>query len=94
MNKTYAAYDGQTHSIDANTLVNVLIHYQTVVTEANRQYGCGGERFGKGDAIRVRLRIVQRYNKDYKAYENKAFKITEFYEHIENKQGSLFDNDE
>ena len=54
----------------------------------------GGERFGKGDVIRVRLRIVQRYNKDYKAYENKAFKITELYEHIENKQGSLFDNDE
>lgn len=75
-------FDGQTHSIDANTLINVLIHYQTVVTEANRQYDCGGERFGKGDAIRVRLRIVQRYNKDYKAYENKAFKITEFYEHI------------
>ena len=53
-----------------------------------------GERFGKGDAIKVRLRIVQRYNKDYKAYENKTFKITEFYEHIENRQGSLFGEEE
>lgn len=42
----------------------------------------GGERFGKGDAIRVKMRIVQRYNKLYKAYENKSYKIMEFYEHI------------
>lgn len=42
-----------------------------------------GERFGKGDSIKVRLRTQQRYNKDYKAYENKAFKIVEFLEHIQ-----------
>ena len=36
-------FEGQTHSIDANTLVNVLVHYQAVVTEANRQFG-GGAR--------------------------------------------------
>ena len=53
-----------------------------------------GERFGKGDAIRVKLRIVQRYNKDYKAYENKSFKIVEFYEHVINKEGDLFKNEE
>lgn len=41
-----------------------------------------GERFGKGDAIHVKMRIVQRYNKLYKAYENKSYKIIEFYEHI------------
>lgn len=41
-----------------------------------------GERFGKGDAIRVRMRIVQRYNKLYKAYENRGYKILEFYEHV------------
>lgn len=51
-----------------------------------------GERFGKGDAIRVKLRTVQRYNKDYKAYENKSFKIVEFYEHIINKEGDLFNS--
>ena len=53
-----------------------------------------GERFGKGDAIRVKLRIVQRYNKDYKAYENKSFKIVEFYEHVINKEGDLFKDEE
>lgn len=41
-----------------------------------------GERFGKGDAIRVKMRVVQRYNKLYNAYENKSYKIIEFYEHI------------
>lgn len=41
-----------------------------------------GERFGKGDAIRVRMRIVKRYNGQYKTYENKSYKIVEFYEHI------------
>ena len=53
-----------------------------------------GERFGKGDAIRVKLRIVQRYNKDYKAYENKSFKIVEFYEHVINKECDLFKDEE
>ncbi len=41
-----------------------------------------GERFGKGDAIKVRLLIVQSYNKEYKAYENKSYKIVEFIDHI------------
>ena len=41
-----------------------------------------GERFGKGDAIRVKLRKIQKYNKEYKTYENKSYKIIEFYEHI------------
>lgn len=34
---------GQTHSIDANTLVNMLVHYQAIVSEANKQLG-GGSR--------------------------------------------------
>lgn len=42
-----------------------------------------GERFGKGDAIRVRLRIIKRYNQQYKAYENKSYRIVEFLEHLE-----------
>lgn len=41
-----------------------------------------GERFGKGDAIRVKMRIVKRYNVTYKAYENKSYKIVEFIDHI------------
>ena len=41
-----------------------------------------GERFGKGDAIRVKLRKIQKYNKEYRAYENKSYKIVEFYEHV------------
>ena len=41
-----------------------------------------GERFGKGDAIRVKMKIVNRYNPIYNAYENKSYKIVEFLEHI------------
>lgn len=41
-----------------------------------------GERFGKGDAIRVKMKIVKRYNPIYNAYENKSYKVVEFLEHI------------
>ncbi len=41
-----------------------------------------GERFGKGDAVRVKMKIVKRYNPVYNAYENKSYKIVEFLEHI------------
>ena len=41
-----------------------------------------GERFGKGDAIKVKMKIVRKYNKEYKAYENKSYKIIEFFDHI------------
>lgn len=53
-----------------------------------------GERFGKGDAIRVKLRRIQRYNKEYKAYENKSYKIIEFIEHIIHKEADLFNDEE
>lgn len=50
-----------------------------------------GERFGKGDAIKVKMRILKRYNAQYKAYENKSYKIVEFYEHIiAPKQADIF----
>lgn len=50
-----------------------------------------GERFGKGDAIRVKMRIVKKFNHVYNAYENKSYKIVEFVEHIEApKQKKLF----
>ncbi len=50
-----------------------------------------GERFGKGDAIHVKMKIIKRYNPQYKAYENKSYKIVEFLEHIEApKQPELF----
>lgn len=42
-----------------------------------------GERFGKGDAIRVRMKIIKRYNATFKTYENKQYRIEEFIEHIE-----------
>lgn len=42
-----------------------------------------GERFGKGDAIRVSLDITQQYVKEYKTYVNKSFRIRDFKEHIE-----------
>jgi len=45
-----------------------------------------GERFGKGDSVRVKMRIVQRYNKIFNAYENRSYKIIEFYEHIVSPQ--------
>jgi len=52
-----------------------------------------GAKFGKGDAIKVRLKIVKRFNPDYNTYENKSYRIVEFYKllplttHI---QGELF----
>lgn len=50
-----------------------------------------GERFGKGDAIKVKMRILKRYNSQYKTYENKSYKIVEFYEHImAPKQSDIF----
>jgi len=36
-------FEGQEHQIDANTLINILTHYNTVVSTANIEYG-GGSR--------------------------------------------------
>lgn len=41
-----------------------------------------GERFGKGDSIRVRLRITQKYKPEYGTYVDSMYKIVGFYEHI------------
>ncbi|MBQ7280562.1 MAG: hypothetical protein IJR13_07575 [Bacteroidales bacterium] len=41
-----------------------------------------GERFGKGDAIKVKMRITKTWNPEYHCYENSNYKIVEFYEHI------------
>lgn len=50
-----------------------------------------GERFGKGDSIKVKLRTIQKYNKEYRTYENKSYKIVAFYEHIvPPKEGKIF----
>lgn len=52
-----------------------------------------GERFGKGDAIKVKLRRIQRYNKNYRTYENRSYRIMEFYEHIiPQKQPDIFED--
>lgn len=42
----------------------------------------GGERFGKGDSLEVKLEILQKYNPSYQAYENIRFKIKEFIRHL------------
>ena len=36
-------FEGNSHQVDANTLINVLIHYQNVINTANQIYG-NGER--------------------------------------------------
>lgn len=41
-----------------------------------------GERFGKGDSIKVKMKITKRYNPTYNAYENKSYRIIEFLDHI------------
>lgn len=41
-----------------------------------------GERFGKGDTIEVELEIIKKFNPDFGTYENKSYKILEFYKHI------------
>lgn len=50
-----------------------------------------GERFGKGDSIRVKMKITKRYNPTYNAYENKSYRIVEFIDHIlAPKQNNIF----
>ena len=51
-----------------------------------------GERFGKGDAIRVTLVINQAYNKELRSYENRSYRIEAFHEHIQAPSGvRMFD---
>lgn len=50
-----------------------------------------GARFGKGDVLRVKLRIIQEYVPDAGMYRDSSFKIVEFYEQIRaERQGNLF----
>ena len=37
-------FDGQTHQIDANTLINFLIHYKAVVDATNSEIGDGTKK--------------------------------------------------
>ena len=51
-----------------------------------------GARFAKGDHIRVKLEILQKYNHEFNVYENSSYKILEFKEHLENpRQKTLFE---
>lgn len=50
-----------------------------------------GARFAKGDSIKVKLEIVQKYNPNYMAYENKSYRIVEFKEHIKSPTQSKID---
>ena len=45
-----------------------------------------GARFGKGDAIRVTLKIIKKYNQEYNVMMNHSYKIIEFHEHIKHTQ--------
>lgn len=49
-----------------------------------------GARFAKGDSIKVKLEILQRYNRSYNAYENKSYRILEFIDHIKAPTQSKF----
>lgn len=49
-----------------------------------------GARFAKGDSIKVKLEILQRYNPSYNAYENKSYRILEFIDHIKAPTQSKF----
>lgn len=37
----------------------------------------------RGDAIKVRLEITQKYVSDYHAYENKSYRVAEFYGRVQ-----------
>lgn len=43
MEQMHITFEGNSHQVDANTLINALIHYQTIINETNRIYG-GGTR--------------------------------------------------
>ncbi len=47
-------FEGDSHQIDANTLINYLIHYQAVVEEANRIVGNGDKK------VTVRINAVSK----------------------------------
>lgn len=51
-----------------------------------------GERFGKGDALHVTLRVKQRYDPEIRCYVNAAYSIVKFHEHIvrEAETGDIF----
>jgi hypothetical protein len=55
-----------------------------------------GERFGKGDALKVVLEITQEYNKSLNAYENKSYTILMVESHTPRDEGvqDLFDDSE
>ena len=53
-----------------------------VKDDALMKYIDSGARFAKGDSIKVKMKIIKKYNPEYKAYENKGYKILEFIEHI------------
>lgn len=50
-----------------------------------------GASFAKGDALRVELTIVQKWNEEYRAYVNDRYKVENVLEHIQSpKQHRLF----
>ena len=50
-----------------------------------------GARFGKGDIVRVKMKIIKKYDETFNTYVNKSYKIVEFYEHILNERHKIGD---
>lgn len=82
-------FEGQSHSVDANTLINVLAHYQYVINEANRQYGGGAREISlqinaieKGsfviDITLVQTMMQQLFSKDGVAYVSGLCGVIDF----------------
>lgn len=53
-NSLHLHFGGEVHSIDANTLVNTLIHYNALVTLINQEYGGGAKE------INIRVNAPQK----------------------------------
>lgn len=54
-----------------------------------------GAKFAKGDYIRVKLEILQKFNPEFRVYENSSYKILEFFGHIQSPdQSALFGEEE
>lgn len=47
-------FEGQEHQIDSNTLINALIHYNTIIAEANKELG-GGAR-----SVSVKVNAIEK----------------------------------
>lgn len=76
---------GNWHFLYNGFKIKMIVKDDALINKINE-----GERFGKGDAIRVKMKIIQRYNPIYNGYENRGYKILEFLDHIKAPTQSTF----